>query len=255
MSRSQGWEQNIPASVEDEDLSWLFSVPFSLDFTEPNLPAMVDPRSQSQMSHSLPDLPLESNQPLPEQGSSDRNQRYMAHRQSLRAQFNQPQSVYSLTPPPPSEEQWLTRSSLSRDLEPLPHASSSSSASRQARNPPALSIEIPSNRASRSHSSPALAPRRSPTPPAQSRRRAPNRPSTFRSRVNAENRLILQLRDERQLTWREVTRILGETFGREYRMPAVQMRYGRLQRDTSEQRQETRDSSEEGDEDVEMGEG
>ena len=61
-----------------------------------------------------------------------------------------------------------------------------------------------------------------------SRRLTPAGRHSSRSRLEEENRLLLDLRDRQRLPWREVTRYFEQTYGREYRMPTLQMRYGRL---------------------------
>ena len=58
-----------------------------------------------------------------------------------------------------------------------------------------------------------------------------------RSRLEEENRLLLELRDRQHLPWREVTRRFEQTYAREYRMPTLQMRYGRLKNASQANRQ------------------
>lgn len=58
-----------------------------------------------------------------------------------------------------------------------------------------------------------------------------------RPRLEEENRLLLDLRDRQRLPWREVTRQFEQTYSREYRMPTLQMRYGRLRQSSQASRQ------------------
>lgn len=69
------------------------------------------------------------------------------------------------------------------------------------------------------------------------RRSTPSQRYFSRSRLDEENRLLLDLRDRQRLPWREVTRQFEQTYGREYRMPTLQMRYGRLRQSSQASRQ------------------
>ena len=61
-----------------------------------------------------------------------------------------------------------------------------------------------------------------------SRRASPSPRYSSRPRLEEENRFLLELRDRQRLPWREVTRRFEQRYNREYRMPTLQMRYGRL---------------------------
>ncbi|KAL9092769.1 MAG: hypothetical protein Q9159_000667 [Coniocarpon cinnabarinum] len=61
-----------------------------------------------------------------------------------------------------------------------------------------------------------------------SRRSTPSARYSSRPRLEEENRFLLELRDRQRLPWREVTNRFEQRYGREYRMPTLQMRYGRL---------------------------
>lgn len=69
---------------------------------------------------------------------------------------------------------------------------------------------------------------------AQSRTRHSSEPVTSRlnavpqGRLREQNRLLFHLRDERQMSWKAITHEFQELFGRQYKQPALQMRYGRM---------------------------
>lgn len=49
-----------------------------------------------------------------------------------------------------------------------------------------------------------------------------------RARLEQENQMIVRLRDHEGLPWKEITRQLSSTFGRNFQQATLQMRYGRL---------------------------
>ena len=72
---------------------------------------------------------------------------------------------------------------------------------------------------------------------ASSTRRTPSARYSSRPRLEEENRLLLDLRDRQHLPWRQITRHFEQTYGREYRMPTLQMRHGRLSKANQANRQ------------------
>ena len=54
-----------------------------------------------------------------------------------------------------------------------------------------------------------------------------------RARYDYENQLLVYLRDEQLMPWKEITKQFEMAFNRRYQMPALQMRYGRLKQRTN----------------------